>query len=215
MLLLHFLSLFTMTATATTNSNSMPANYHLRRYQPADKDDCLSIFTESLLVEWGELHHDGKYKENAQRYVDSVVKDETSDFHNIEQVYFAKGGHFWVLVHNPETQDCEEVVGMCGLEVTSSNQVELRRMMVRKGHQGQGIGSNIMLPAIFQMAKTIHNGTMKKVFCSTPEHGPDSANVRFYKRNGFDYMLNEDGSKKIDPNIHNTPIHEAFLEYSL
>ena len=195
-----------MTATASTNSNNMLSNYRLRRFQPADKDDCLSIFTDSLLVEWGELHHDGKYKENAQRYVDSVVKDKTSDFHNIEQVYFAKGGYFWVLVHKDtstqkdkdktKVQEREEVVGMCGLEVTSSNQVELRRMMVRKGHQGQGIGSNIMLPAIFQMAKTIHNGTIKKVFCSTPEHGPDSANVRFYKRNGFDYMLNEDGSKK-------------------
>ena len=54
-------------------------------------------------------------------------------------------------------------------------------------------------------------------FVISPEHGPNSPNVRFYKRNGFVCMLDEKNrqAKDCPQNIHGTPIHEAFLEYKL
>ena len=195
---------------------AMPnASYQLRRYETSDKPAVIKLFCDNIREEWGELHHEGRYLANAERYIDSVVGDESSDLNSIEQVYFAKGGYFWVLTAQDADDDCTEptVVGMCGLEVISETEVELRRMCIGRNHRQNGCGSNIMIPAILERARSMSG--VKRISLSTPEHGTDTV-IRFYKKkNGFVDMLGEDDKPKKALNIHGTPIHEVFLELSI
>lgn len=182
-------------------------SYKLRRYEASDRKAIIQLFCDNIREEWGKLHHEGKYLANAERYIDSVVQDESSDLNRIEDVYFAKGGYFWVLTAQDED---DAVVGMCGLEVISESEVELRRMCISRNHRQNGCGSNIMIPAIMERAKAM-NG-VRRITLSTPEHGTDTV-VRFYKKNDFVDMLDGNGNPKKALNIHGTPIHEVFLEY--
>ena len=199
-------------AVSAMHANAPLSSYNLRRYEPTDRAAIIAIFCANISEEWGELHHDGKYLPNAERYVRSVVHNDASDLNNVDEVYFAKGGHFWTLSHATQEGDCAaEVVGMCGLEVNSRTEVVLRRMCISRNHRRNGCGSNIMIPAILEKATAI-NG-MKRITLSTPEHGADV--IRFYKTNGFVNMLDAEGNPKRILNIHGTPIHEACLEMSL
>ena len=58
------------------------------------------------------MHHDGKYLANAERYIDSVVRDESSDLNSIEKVYFAKGGYFGCSRHKMKTTQLLAVVAL-------------------------------------------------------------------------------------------------------
>ena len=186
-----------------------PSSYKLRRYEPSDKTAVIQLFCDNIREEWGERYHRGVYLANAERYIDSVAENECSDLNNIEGVYFAKGGYFWVLTAQDED---DAVVGCCGLEVISESEVELRRMCISRNHRQNGCGSNIMIPAIMKRAKAM-NG-VQRITLSTPEHGTDTV-VRFYKKNKFVDILDGDGNPKKALNIHGTPIHEVFLEYIL
>jgi len=221
-LLLALVTLLLRTTVAPAAPGAMPASmqcssYKLRRYQPADKPFVIKIFCDNIREEWGELHHGGQYLPNAERYIRSVVDDDSSDLNSVDEVYFAKGGHFWTLTHTTPQEDgsadsaTETVVGMCGLEVISETEVELRRMCIDRNHRRNGCGSQIMIPAMLERAKAMDG--VRRITLSTPEHGANV--IRFYKKNGFVDMLDGDGNPKRDLNIHGTPIHEAFLELVL
>ena len=111
-----------------------PSSYKLRRYEPSDKTAVIQLFCDNIREEWGERYHRGVYLANAERYIDSVAENECSDLNNIEGVYFAKGGYFWVLTAQDED---DAVVGCCGLEVISESEVELRRMCISRNHPAE------------------------------------------------------------------------------
>ena len=59
-------------------------SYKLRRYEASDNPAIIKLFCDNIREEWGEMHHDRKYLANAERYIDSVVQDESSDLNSIE-----------------------------------------------------------------------------------------------------------------------------------
>jgi hypothetical protein len=119
----QFISL-TLLLLAITNTSikSMPSSsppqekpllntYNLRQYRPSDLMQVKTLFRANIEEEWGVRHHDGRYIDNAKRYIHSVVSDPDSDLNNIDETYFQKGtgsgvgGFFWVLTYSISTGD--------------------------------------------------------------------------------------------------------------
>ena len=185
-----------MTASSTSPSSTPP--YRLRRYEAKDVNGILAVFRANLVEEWTK-YHDGKYLPNAEKYIERCCCSDGSDLRNIEQVYFNRGGYFWVLV------DADNVVcGTLGLEIVQSETAtgELRRMCLIPSLRRQGWGTK-MFRLLQKEAETMG---LCKIVCSTPEHGNDV--LDFYKSLGF-----VDTGRR-EP-IHDSPIQEVFLERSM
>jgi N-acetylglutamate synthase-like GNAT family acetyltransferase len=61
---------------------------------------------------------------------------------DIQEVYFNKGGHFWVVIDDVNSHgegDDVIVVGMVGLEHKSNDEAKLRRMSVNKEYRNRGV----------------------------------------------------------------------------
>jgi GNAT superfamily N-acetyltransferase len=245
----QFISLITLllATTTTTSIKSMsslsPPQYNLRQYQPRDLDGVKTLFRVNIEEEWGVRYHDGKYIDNARRYIDSVVSVSApdSDLNNIDETYFQKGGFFWVLtcsstgsrnsntINADATREEEDdkkettteiIVGTCGLQRISSSVVELRRMCIAANHQSKGWGSKMIQKAIDraksnEMMDDDGSGLVEKIIVSTIEHSIDG--ISFYKkRHGFiDTIDVETGLPKKVKGVHGTPISEVFMEYNI
>mmetsp|Transcript_9334 Transcript_9334/g.16285 ORF Transcript_9334/g.16285 Transcript_9334/m.16285 type:complete len:116 (+) Transcript_9334:3-350(+) len=114
-------------------------------------------------------------------------------------MYFERGGFFWVLVDS----ETDAVVGTVGLEKIKETEGELRRMCLVQHLRKKGWGTHL--------GKTLQDKArdmgLKRVFCSTPEHGEDV--LQFYsKKLGF----TEFGERQ---EIHDSPIKEVFLEWNV
>ena len=178
----------------------------IRPYKSSDKAALLEIFEANLREEWGK-YHQGQYIKNAERYILSVTDDAESDLHNIRRVYLEPGGSFWVLVvlaPCPEgnNDNDDTVIGMVGLQILPDRQEgEIRRNCILPAYRGQGWGTEMCRRA----QELARQKGLKRVFCSTPEHGEDV--LGFYKTKlGF----TEFGERQ---EMHGTPIKEVFLEW--
>ncbi|KAL9183783.1 hypothetical protein ACHAXT_004639 [Thalassiosira profunda] len=191
---------------------SMTASqYTLRRYQSSDLAGAKKLFADNIREEWRDTYHGGKYAENAERYIRSVVAPPDSDMNTIEETYFGDtGGYFWVLTCS--NNDGEEVVGTCGLQRVDSSTAEIRRMCLAKQHRRKGWGTKMLQIAI-QHAATKMSG-VDKLVVSTIEHSIEG--IDFYKtKNGFVDTIDEGtGVVKRSP-VHGTPIREVFMEYQI
>ena len=178
----------------------------IRPYKSSDKAALLKIFEANLREEWGK-YHQGQYIKNAERYILSVTDDAESDLHNIPRVYLEPGGNFWVLVvaHPEGNNDNDDtVIGMVGLQMLPDRQEgEIRRNCILPAYRGQGWGTEMCRRA----QDLARQKGLKRVFCSTPEHGEDV--LGFYKTKlGF----TEFGERQ---EMHGTPIKEVFLEWDV
>src|SRR5688572_20313059 len=95
----------------------------IRSYRADDFDQMINVFVE------GHMDNSSDYgirEAGAQHYIERSIKD---DLRQIEDVYFKKGGHFWVAVTKNEDS---QILGMVGLEHLNSEEGELRRMSVAR-----------------------------------------------------------------------------------
>ena len=188
--------------------------YNLRRYQPFDKQGIKDLFIANIEEEWGTIYHDGKYIENARRYIDSVVNDEDSDLNNIETTYFVDGGYFYVLTYTHNSDDGEdkcEVVGTCGLQRISNTEAELRRVCMAKDHRSKGWGSKIVKLLMDRVKTHEEMKSVNKVVVSTIEHSIDG--IDFYKtKHGFVDTIDKETGRPKTVKAHGTPINEVFME---
>jgi ribosomal protein S18 acetylase RimI-like enzyme len=170
------------------------SSVRIRAYQDSDKTALLSIFEANIREEWGDRYHKGQYVANATRYIETVTANEASDLYNIPRVYLEPGGAFWVLV------DEDYVVGMVGIQVLPQAEGEIRRNCILPAYRGKGWGTKLCQ----QIQEMAREKSLKRLCCSTPEHGDDV--LRFYNRLGFA----EFGERQ---ELHGTPIKEVFLEW--
>jgi len=197
------------------SSSSKQPIYNLRRYQPSDKQGIKDLFTANIVEEWGTRYHNGKYIDNAQRYIDSVVNEEdSSDMNNIEATYFVDGGYFYVLTCRYTSDDNGEeckVVGTCGLQRISDTEAELRRVCISKDHRSKGWGSK-MVKLLMDRVKTHEEmANVNKVVVSTIEHSIDG--IDFYKtKHGFVDTIDKETGQPKTVKAHGTPINEVFME---
>lgn len=70
--------------------------------------------------------------------------DTGADIDNLEEGYFSDGGEsgFWVGCHRGQ------IVGMIGVQKTSDNMAEVRRLRVRSTHRRLGVGTRLMRHAL-------------------------------------------------------------------
>ena len=186
--------------------------YNLRRYQSSDLDGVKKLFADNIREEWRDTYHDGRYAENAERYIRSVVAPPDSDMNTIEETYFGDtGGYFWVLTCSNKDGG-EEVVGTCGLQRIDPSTAEVRRMCLAKQHRRKGWGTKMLQIAI-QHATAEMSG-VDKLVVSTIEHSLEG--IDFYKtKNGFVDTVDEStGTVRRSP-VHGTPICEVFMEYPI
>ena len=211
--LLHII--FAILTSFTMSLSSKQPIYNLRRYQPSDKQGIKDLFTANIEEEWGIRYHDGKYIDNAQRYIDSVVNDKDSDLNNIETTYFVNGGYFYVLTcsftsDSYEEGECE-VVGTCGLQRISDTEAELRRVCIAKDHRSKGWGSK-MVSLLMDRVKTHDEmASVNKVVVSTIGHSVDG--IDFYKtKHGFVDTIDKETGQPKTGKARGTPINEVFME---
>jgi len=214
--IISFLSIAILTSftnSAMSSSSSKQPIYNLRRYQPSDKQGIKDLFTANIEEEWGTRYHEGKYIDNARRYIDSVVCAEDSDLNNIETTYFVNGGYFYVLTCS-FTSDGEDeyiVVGTCGLQRISDTEAELRRVCISKDHRSMGWGSK-MVKLLMDRVKTHEEmANINKVVVSTIQHSVDG--IDFYKtKHGFVDTIDKETGQPKTVKAHGTPINEVFME---
>ena len=201
-------------AIITRDSNAQQ-RYNLRRYQPSDLNSVKQLFADNIREEWRDTYHEGKYAENAERYIESVVSTPDSDMNTIEESYFSDTeGYFWVLTCTNDCDDEEEsvVVGTCGLQRVTSTTAEIRRMCLAKHHRRQGHGSKMLQLAIRHATNNMKG--INKLVVSTIEHSIEG--VDFYKtKNGFVDTIDEETSSWKRSPVHGTPICEVFMEYQI
>ncbi|KAL7527002.1 hypothetical protein ACHAWF_001997 [Thalassiosira exigua] len=204
-LVVVLLSLISATAVG------MATNYNLRRYRPSDLDGVKRLFADNLQEEWRDTYHGGKYAENAERFVESVVSSPESDLNNVEETYFGDtGGYFWVLTWLSGAEDDDVVVGTCGLQRLSSSTAEIRRMCMAREHRRNGWGTE-MLRLAKDRARSVG---VSKLVVSTIEHSVEG--IDFYKtKNGFVDAMDERTGRAKRSEVHGTPICEVFMEFDI
>ncbi|MCH8823170.1 MAG: GNAT family N-acetyltransferase [Planctomycetes bacterium] len=70
--------------------------------------------------------------------------DTGADIEILREAYLPEDGHsnFWVAKHN------DYVIGMVGVQKTSPDAAEIRRLRVRKGYRRKGVGAKLMEEAL-------------------------------------------------------------------
>ena len=140
---------------------------HIRRYKPADKHAVRRLHDDAL-NEVGAHLGNGPWDE---------------DLDEIEGVYLDSGGEFLVGILDGE------LVAMGALKRISSKEAELKRMRVRPGIQGRGLGQ-VLLDALHKRAAEL-GYSMLRLDTTVQQR----AARRLYLKNGY----NEVGRGSIGP----------------
>ena len=98
------------------------SNVAIRHAEPADHEAVRTLFDEGML--------EGQLRAN----------DTGADIDNLQEAYFLDEGAsaFWVASHG------DEILGMIGVQKTSDNTAEMRRLRVRSDCRRRGVGTLLM-----------------------------------------------------------------------
>ena len=102
----------------------------IRRYEETDAGQVRDLF-----IEVNRLLAPADLVDEFERYIDVSLRDEID---RIPDYYRERHGGFWVASAG------SAIVGMFGLERTSPNAMELRRMYVDPARRGKGIGTMLL-----------------------------------------------------------------------
>jgi N-acetylglutamate synthase-like GNAT family acetyltransferase len=116
--------------------------------------------------------------------------DTGADIENLHEAYFADEGHsaFWVAQYNGE------VVGMIGVQRTSEDVAEVRRLRVHHDYRRRGVGTRLMEQAVNFCR---HHGYLKVILDVRIERGPA---IAMFEKFGFRIARSRevDGRKMLD-----------------
>ncbi len=101
--------------------------------------------------------------------------DTGADMENLREAYFADNGQsgFWVADY------LGEVVGMVGVQKTSDNMAEIRRLRVREDYRRHGLGTRLMEQALSFCKR---HGYLKVILDVRIERGPA---IALFEKFGF------------------------------
>lgn len=163
----------------------------IRKYHQEDWEQFYSIY---FAGQWGNVEEYGFNKEKYAKY----LENECSDLSKSMDFYFNANGYFWVAVE----QDNQTVIGAVALEHLNNDNVELRRMCVKKEARGKGIGK-ALLQTFERYA--LEKGYKKIVLTTLLEF--KTANL-LYSSNGFKLLQTE-------PWEYDSDLHFVFFEKEL
>lgn len=118
------------------------------------------------------------------------ANDTGADIENLRDAYFDDDGEsgFWVARYNGQ------VIGMIGVQKTSENTAEVRRLRVREGYRRRGVGTKLMERALTFCQE---HSYLKVVLDVRIERGPA---IALFEKFGFVLARSReiDGRKMLD-----------------
>lgn len=118
------------------------------------------------------------------------ANDTGADVANLSDAYFSDDGEsgFWVARYHGE------VIGMIGVQKTSENTAEVRRLRVREGYRRRGVGTRLMESALTFCQE---HSYLKVVLDVRIERGPA---IALFEKFGFVLARTReiDGRKMLD-----------------
>lgn len=101
--------------------------------------------------------------------------DTGADMVNLREAYFSDDGQsaLWVADYD------DTVIGMVGVQKTSDNEAEIRRLRVHDGFRRQGLGTKLMEQAL---SFCRHHGYLKVILDVRIERGPA---ISLFEKFGF------------------------------
>lgn len=116
--------------------------------------------------------------------------DTGADIENLQDGYFSDDGAsgFWVARHR------DQVIGMIGVQRTSHDTAEVRRLRVREGFRRRGVGAMLLEQALSFCQR---HGYLKVVLDVRIERGPA---IALFEKAGFSHGRSRviDGRKTLD-----------------
>lgn len=149
----------------------------IHQFTSVDAAAVAELFAEGMCSY--EAHEDAY---NLQ-YIASCIQADLAD---VPAAYIATGGNFWVATLRADSNSEDKmVVGMVSIEPKAEGDAELRRLSVKRGYQGFGIG-RAFVDDLEQWAKA--NG-FKSVSLSTGIVMKEA--IAFYTKCGYRIMREE------------------------
>jgi putative acetyltransferase len=74
----------------------------------------------------------------AEYYTDPRQYQWNADIRDLDKYYLQKGGKFWVV------EEDQEIVGVGGFRLVSSTIAEIKRLRIKAGYRGKGLGKAIV-----------------------------------------------------------------------
>ena len=121
-------------------------NYKVRPIDLTNEDEIKrvkEIFSIGMRTYADPLPVGSVVKRNYLNYIEHSCNDDLS---KINEVYFEKGGSFWVCVdqrNNSNNNSTKNIVGIVGVEHINENVCELRRMSVDPSARKGGLGTKL------------------------------------------------------------------------
>ena len=116
--------------------------------------------------------------------------DTGADIETLHDAYFSDDGqsNFWVARYN------DNVVGMIGVQKTSPDTAEIRRLRVREGHRRHGVGTKLVEQALTFCR---HHAYLKIILDVRIERGPA---IALFEKFGFQLARSREvgGRKMLD-----------------
>ena len=116
--------------------------------------------------------------------------DTGADIETLHDVYFSDDGqsNFWVARYD------DNVVGMIGVQKTSQDTAEIRRLRVREGHRRHGVGTKLVEQALTFCR---HHAYLKIILDVRIERGPA---IALFEKFGFQLARSREvgGRKMLD-----------------
>ncbi len=116
--------------------------------------------------------------------------DTGADIETLHDAYFSDDGqsNFWVARYD------DNVVGMIGVQKTSQDTAEIRRLRVREGHRRHGVGTELVEQALTFCR---HHGYLKIILDVRIERGPA---IALFEKFGFQLARSREvgGRKMLD-----------------
>ena len=116
--------------------------------------------------------------------------DTGADVETLYDAYFSDDGqsNFWVARYD------DVVVGMIGVQKTSQDTAEVRRLRVREGHRRHGVGTKLVEQALTFCR---HHSYLKVILDVRIEHGPA---IALFEKFGFQLARSREvgGRKMLD-----------------
>ncbi|KAG6615413.1 putative acetyltransferase (GNAT) family [Phytophthora cinnamomi] len=115
------------------------ADVTIRPYCAADHKAVVQLYVD------GMISYSFEGEDEASKALWARVRQASvdSDLADIEGVYFASGGQFWVAVVRTDDGE-EEVIGMVGIQRHRDDVGELRRMSVKDVFRRMGLGRKLL-----------------------------------------------------------------------
>jgi ribosomal protein S18 acetylase RimI-like enzyme len=131
----------------------------IRKYQPADKEQCRSLWRE--LTQW-----------HREIYEDPTIGGEHPEDHFDKHLADVGSNRLWVATHN------SQVVGLIGL-IVKGEEAEIEPLIVSKTHRRKGIGK--------QLIRTVVSETrsLRIKFLSVKPVARNTQAIKFFYRQGF------------------------------